>query len=178
VRTAQQYEAPVRLIETTVEVNDARKLAMAEKIRRAAGGDIAGQTVAILGLTFKPDTDDMRASVSLVVIPQLVKAGATIRAYDPVGMDNARPLLPDIAFAASAAEALRGADLAVILTEWAEFRTLDLTAVASLLNEPVMVDLRNIFSPEAAAAAGLAYHSIGRAPRRRGPRPADVRKAG
>ncbi|MCO4055641.1 MAG: UDP-glucose/GDP-mannose dehydrogenase family protein [Bosea sp.] len=178
MKTAQDHGVPLRTIETAVAVNDSRKGEMVRKITSAAGGSVEGRTIAVLGLTFKPDTDDMRASVSLVVIPQLVKAGATIRAYDPVGMDNARPLLPDIAFAASAAEALRGADLAVILTEWAEFRTLDLTAVASLLNEPVMVDLRNIFSPEAAAAAGLAYHSIGRAPRRRGPRPADVRKAG
>ena len=117
VRTAQQYEAPVRLIETTVEVNDARKLAMAEKIRRAAGGDIAGQTVAILGLTFKPNTDDMRDSPSLSIIPELQRMGATVRAFDPEGMAEARHLLSDVHFAEGPYQAVEGADILVILTE-------------------------------------------------------------
>lgn len=167
MKTAQDHGIPLRTVETAVAVNDSRKGEMVRKIVQAAGGSVEGKTIAVLGLTFKPDTDDMRASVSLVVIPQLIKAGATIRAYDPVGMTRAATLLPDVEMAESARQALAGADLAVILTEWAEFKRLDLGEVASLLNEPVLADLRNIFSPEAAVAAGLTYHSIGRETRRR-----------
>lgn len=166
IKTGQDHGIPLRTVETAVAVNDSRKGEMVRKIVAAAGGSVDGKSIAILGLTFKPNTDDMRTAVSLLVIPQLIKAGAGIRAYDPVGMDNARKLMPDVAMAASASEALAGADLAVILTEWAEFKAMGPATIAGLLATPVLADLRNIFSPDAAAAAGLAYHSIGRAPRR------------
>ena len=178
MKTAQDHGVPLRTIETAVAVNDSRKGEMVRKIVAAAGGSVEGKTIAVLGLTFKAETDDMRASVSLVVIPQLIKAGAVIRAYDPVGMDNARPLLPEIAMTATADEALDGADMAVILTDWSEFRRLDLAHVASLLAEPVVADLRNIFSPDAAAGAGLTYYSIGRAPRRHAKTVSRIRKTG
>jgi UDPglucose 6-dehydrogenase len=167
IKTGQDHGIPLRTVETAVAVNDSRKGEMVRKIVAAAGGSVDGKTIAILGLTFKPNTDDMRTAVSLLVIPQLIKAGARIRAYDPVGMDKARKLLPDVAMAASAREALAGADIAVILTEWAEFRAMDPATIAGLLATPVLADLRNVFSPDAAAAAGLTYYSIGRAPRRR-----------
>lgn len=166
IKTAQDHGLPLRTIETAIAVNDSRKGEMVRKITAAAGGSVEGKTIAVLGLTFKPDTDDMRAAVSLVVIPQLVKAGAIIRAYDPVGMDNARTLLPGIKMANNTNEALKDANMVVVLTEWAEFKQLDLKVVANLLADPIFVDLRNIFEPEAAAMAGLTYFSIGRAPRR------------
>jgi len=166
IKTGQDHGIPLRTVETAVAVNDSRKGEMVRKIVAAAGGSVDGKAIAILGLTFKPNTDDMRTAVSLLVIPQLIKAGARIRAYDPVGMDKARKLMPDVAMAASAGEALAGADLAVILTEWAEFRAMDPATIAGLLATPVLADLRNVFSPDAAAAAGLTYYSIGRAPRR------------
>jgi UDPglucose 6-dehydrogenase len=165
MKTAQDHGMPLRSVETAVAVNDARKGEMVRKIVRAAGGSLAGKTVAVLGLTFKAETDDMRSAASLVVLPQLLKAGAAVRAYDPAGMANAAPLLPGIQLMANVAEALRGADLAVLMTEWAEFQALDLVEIAHLLRRPVLVDLRNLFEPEAAAAAGLAYHSIGRTAR-------------
>jgi UDPglucose 6-dehydrogenase len=165
MKTAQDHGIPLRTVETAVAVNDSRKGEMVRKIVAAAGGSVEGKTIAVLGLTFKPDTDDMRAAVSLVVIPQLMKAGATIRAYDPVGMENARQLMPDVIMASSSTEALKGADMGVILTEWAEFKRLDLGEVARLLAKPVLVDLRNIFKPEAAESAGMTYHSVGRASR-------------
>ena len=166
IKTGQDHGIPLRTVETAVAVNDSRKGEMVRKIVAAAGGSVDGKAIAILGLTFKPNTDDMRTAVSLLVIPQLIKAGARIRAYDPVGMDKARKLMPDVAMAASASEALAGADLAVILTEWAEFKAMGPAAIAGLLATPVLADLRNVFSPDAAAAAGLTYYSIGRAPRR------------
>ena len=166
IKTGQDHGIPLRTVETAVAVNDSRKGEMVRKIVAAAGGSVDGKAIAILGLTFKPNTDDMRTAVSLLVIPQLIKAGARIRAYDPVGMDKARKLLPDVAMAASAREALAGADIAVILTEWADFRAMDPATIAGLLATPVLADLRNVFSPDAAAAAGLTYYSIGRAPRR------------
>ncbi len=166
IKTGQDHGIPLRTVETAVAVNDSRKGEMVRKIVAAAGGSVDGKSIAILGLTFKPNTDDMRTAVSLLVIPQLIKAGARIRAYDPVGMDKARKLMPDVAMAASASEALAGADLAVILTEWAEFKAMGPATIAGLLATPVLADLRNVFSPDAAAAAGLTYHSIGRAPRR------------
>ncbi len=162
VRTAQQYEAPVRLIETTVEVNDARKLAMAEKIRRAAGGDIAGQTVAILGLTFKPNTDDMRDSPSLAIIPALQKMGARVRAFDPEGMAEARHLLSDVHFAEGPYQAVEDADVLVILTEWDQFRALDLKRMKTLMRRPLLVDLRNIYRPHQARNDGFEYVGVGK----------------
>jgi UDPglucose 6-dehydrogenase len=144
-----------------VKVNDARKLAMAEKIERAFGG-VTGKTIAVLGLTFKPNTDDMRDAPSLVIVPHLQKKGARIRAYDPEGTKEAKKHL-DIDYCKDAYEALSGADGVVILTEWNEFRALDFTRVQSLLKTPLMVDLRNIYRPAQMAEVGFTYVSVGRA---------------
>lgn len=162
VRTAQQAGAPVRLVETVVEVNDRRKKAMADRIVAACGGSVAGRTVAVLGVTFKPNTDDMRDAPSLDVVPALLAAGATVRAYDPVGMDQAARLLPGVEWAKDAYACMAGADCVTILTEWNEFRALDLERVAGLLSRPVMIDLRNIYKPAEMREAGFEYHSIGR----------------
>ncbi|HZV83392.1 MAG TPA: UDP-glucose/GDP-mannose dehydrogenase family protein [Brevundimonas sp.] len=166
VRTASDAGAPVRLIETTVEINDARKKAMAGKIARAltseTGGDLSGKTVALLGLTFKPNTDDMRDAPSLDVVPALIAMGATVTAFDPEGMHEASKLLDGVAFRDGPYEAVEGADAVVILTEWDQFRALDLDRVKLLLNQPVMVDLRNIYRPDDLRARGFRYTSIGR----------------
>ena len=160
LRTAEQVGAPSRIVHAVVEVNEARKTAMATKISAAFGG-VKGKTLAILGLTFKPNTDDMRDAPSLAIVPALLDEGAIIRAYDPEGSHEARKLL-GIETLPSAYEALDGADGVVILTEWNEFRALDLTRVKSLLRRPLMVDLRNIYRPAQMAAAGFRYVSIGR----------------
>jgi len=165
VRTAQQYGAPVRLIETTVEVNDARKLAMAEKIRTAMvgpGGAIADKTVAVLGLTFKPNTDDMRDSPSLSIIPALQAMGARVTAFDPEGMKEAGHLLQDVAFATGPYEAATGADAVVILTEWDQFRALDLARLKGLMTRPLMIDLRNVYRTQEVRADGFEYVGVGK----------------
>lgn len=162
IKTAQDHGAPLRSVETAVAVNDARKGDMVRKIVAAAGGSIAGKTIAVLGLTFKAETDDMRSAASLVIVPRLQALCANVRAYDPQGMGAAAAMLPGVEMAPSAAACIRGADAAVILTEWAEFRALDLNAVASELAEPVLIDLRNLFRPGDATKAGLRYVSIGR----------------
>jgi UDPglucose 6-dehydrogenase len=161
LKTSQDSGAPARIVETVVDVNDDRKKKMAEKIVQAFGG-VSGKTVAVLGLTFKPNTDDMRDAPSLVIVPILQAAGARIRAYDPEGADEAKKLL-NIDFCSDAYEALSGADGVVILTEWNEFRALDLTRLRSLLMRPLMVDLRNIYRPAQMAEAGFTYVSVGRA---------------
>ncbi|WP_417229983.1 UDP-glucose dehydrogenase family protein [Brevundimonas sp.] len=163
VRTATDAGSPVRLVETTVQVNDARKKAMADRVARALGGELAGKTVALLGLTFKPNTDDMRDSPALDVVPALVSRGATVQAFDPEGMDEAARLLDGVAFKDGPYEAVAGADVVVILTEWNQFRALDLDRVKLLMRQPVMVDLRNVYRPEDMRARGFAYTSIGRA---------------
>ena len=160
-KTAQDLGAPTRIVEAVVAVNDARKLAMAEKIEKALG-NVEGKTIAILGLTFKPNTDDMRDAPSLVIVPSLQKKGATIRAFDPEGAKEARKLL-NVELCRDAYEALKGADGVVILTEWNEFRALDMARVKSLLKTPLMIDLRNIYRPSQMAAAGFTYVSVGRA---------------
>jgi len=160
-KTAQDLGAPTRIVEAVVAVNDARKLAMAEKIEKALG-NVEGKTIAILGLTFKPNTDDMRDAPSLVIVPSLQKKGATIRAFDPEGAKEARKLL-NVELCRDAYEALKGADGVVILTEWNEFRALDMVRVKSLLKTPLMIDLRNIYRPSQMAAAGFTYVSVGRA---------------
>ena len=162
VRTATDAGSPVRLIETTVAVNDARKKAMAERVRDAVGGDLNGKTVAVLGLTFKPNTDDMRDAPSLDVVPALIAGGATVKAFDPEGMHEARKLLPDITYCDGPYQAVEGADVVVILTEWDQFRALDLGRIKGLLNEAVMVDLRNIYRAVTLEALGFRYYSIGR----------------
>jgi UDPglucose 6-dehydrogenase len=162
VRTAQQAGAPSRLIETTVEVNAARKKAMAARVEKAVGGSLKGRTVALLGLTFKPNTDDMRDAPSLDIAPALIAAGATVRAFDPEGMTEAAHLLPDVQMTDSAYAAAEGADAVVIVTEWDPFRALDLDRLKLLMARPVLVDLRNIYRPEDMAARGFAYTGIGR----------------
>lgn len=163
VRTAIDAGAPVRLIETTVQINDARKKAMAGRVAAALGGELQGRTVALLGLTFKPNTDDMRDAPSLDVAPALIAMGATVQAFDPEGMHEAAKLLDGVAFREGPYEAVEGADVVVILTEWDQFRALDLDRVKLLMRQPVMVDLRNVYRPEDMRARGFRYASIGRA---------------
>ena len=162
VRTAQEAGAPISIVEQVVAVNDTRKRKMAEKIVKACGGSVAGKTLAVLGLTFKPNTDDMREAPSLTILPALQEAGAEVRAFDPEGADEARPLLPGITFSATAYQAMDGADAVVLLTEWNEFRALDLERVKRLLKSPTLIDLRNVYKPADMAAAGFFYFSIGR----------------
>ena len=161
VRTAQDEGSPLRIVETVVDINDKRKKQMAERIIAACGGSVDGKTVAVLGLTFKPNTDDMRDSPSLDIVPALQSAGATVRAFDPEGMDEAKAKL-DLVWCKDAYETMEGADALVIITEWNVFRALDLERVKSLLKKPVMVDLRNIYNPDEMAAAGFDYTCIGR----------------
>ncbi|MDJ0951960.1 MAG: UDP-glucose/GDP-mannose dehydrogenase family protein [Alphaproteobacteria bacterium] len=162
VATARDAGAPLTIIEQVVAVNDARKKQMAEKIIDACGGSVAGKTIAVLGLTFKPNTDDMRESASLDIVPALQDAGATVRAYDPEGMDEAKDLLNGLVWCADAYDAMTGADAVAILTEWNQFRALDLGRMKGLLKEPLMIDLRNIYNPAEMAAAGFRYTSVGR----------------
>jgi len=162
VRTGQEYGAPLRIVESVVEINEERKGRMAEKVVAGCGGSVKDKTIAVLGLTFKPNTDDMRDSASLAIVPALQKGGATIRAYDPEGMEEAKRLLRDIAWCDDAYETMEGADAVVIITEWNEFRALDLGRVKTLMRAPVMIDLRNIYKPSEMAAAGFAYTSVGR----------------
>jgi UDPglucose 6-dehydrogenase len=159
-QTAERAGAPTRIVEAVVAVNDARKAAMADKIADAFGG-VAGKTVAVLGLTFKPNTDDMRDAPSLAIVPALQAQGARVQAYDPEGAEEARKYLK-LELCADAYAAIAGADGVVILTEWNEFRALDLPRVKSLLKAPLMVDLRNIYRPAEMAAQGFRYVSIGR----------------
>jgi UDPglucose 6-dehydrogenase len=161
VRTARSAGAPTRLVETTIEVNDARKEAMARRVAQALGGDIEGLTIGVLGLTFKPNTDDMREAPSLEIIPALQAMGARIQAYDPQGHE-ARQLLRDVDFKAGPYEAVEGADCAVIITEWDEFRALDLDRVKLLMRRPLVVDLRNVYRPDELRPRGFTYVSVGR----------------
>jgi UDPglucose 6-dehydrogenase len=162
-RTAQDAGSPVRLVETTIAVNDARKEGLADRVVAACGGSVAGRTIAVLGLTFKPETDDMREAASLVLVPALVAAGARVRAYDPQGMPHARPLLPEaVDYAESALDAARGADAMVLLTEWNEFRALAPARLRAAMRGDVLIDLRNVYDPEAMREAGFRYASVGR----------------
>ncbi len=161
VRTAEMADSRVRLIETTVQVNDARKKAMAGKVIKAMGGSVAGKRIGILGLTFKPNTDDMRDAPSLDIVPALQAAGAVIQAYDPEGHE-ARQLLRDVEFSPGPYEAAENADALVIITEWDQFRALDLDRVKLLLKRPLVVDLRNIYPPAEMRSRGFDYRSIGR----------------
>ncbi|ABC22916.1 UDP-glucose dehydrogenase family protein [Rhodospirillum rubrum] len=162
VKTAQDFGAPLRIIETVVSINDQRKKAMADKVVQFLGGDVTGKTIAVLGLTFKPNTDDMRDSPSLDIVPALQRAGATIRAFDPEGMHEAAKHFTDVLYAESAYDCMAGADALVILTEWNEFRALDLDRVKTLLKAPVLIDLRNIYNPDDMEAQGFRYSPIGR----------------
>jgi len=162
VRTAQDAGSPLRIVETVVDINAKRKKAMAQKIIDACGGSVAGKTIAVLGLTFKPNTDDMRDSPSLDIVPALIAAGAKVRAYDPKGMDEAKHMLDGVDWCKGAYDTMGGADALAILTEWNEFRALDLDKVRGLMKAPVMIDLRNIYNPDDMAEAGFDYTCIGK----------------
>ena len=162
VATARKHGAPLGIVESVVASNDARKLRMADKVIAACGGDVAGKTIGVLGLTFKPNTDDMRDSPSLVIVPELQKRGAKIRVCDPEGKKEARQLLPGLGWCDDAYEAAKGCDALVIITEWNQFRALDLARLKSLMKAPVLVDLRNIYKPGEMRDAGFRYVSVGR----------------
>ena len=162
VRTAQQQGSPLRIVETVVDINDKRKKSMADKIVSACGGSVKGKTIATLGLTFKPNTDDMRDSPSLDIVAALQAAGATVRAYDPEGMKEAQEMMNGVVWCESAYETMEGADALTIITEWNEFRGLDFDRVKDLLSQPIFIDLRNIYNPNDMAAIGMQYSCIGR----------------
>ena len=162
IRTAREARTPLTLIEQVQRVNDERKIAMVPRIEAAIGGSLVDKTVAVMGVTFKPNTDDMRDAPSLTVVPMLIERGATVRVFDPQGKAHGEALLPGAIWADGALEAAQDADATVILTEWNEFRALDLRALKSAMSGDVLVDLRNVFRPEEAEAAGFRYESIGR----------------
>ena len=162
VKTAQDFDRPIKIVEAVVEVNENRKRHMADKITNACGGSVKGKKVAVLGLTFKPNTDDMRDSPSLEIVPALIEGGAEVSAFDPQGMDEAREMLDGVNWCESSYEALEGADVVALVTEWNEFRALDLERVKVSMSNPVMVDLRNIYNPEEMVDAGFEYYCIGR----------------
>jgi len=162
LKTAEDYETPVRIVEAVVQVNDTRKRAMGRKVIHALGGDAKGKTVAVLGLTFKPNTDDMRDAPSLAVVQSLLDAGAAVRAHDPEGMEIAKTMMPNVTYCGDAYEAAQGADAVVIVTEWDIYRALDLGRLAKTMNGQVMVDLRNVYRAGDVEKAGFAYSSIGR----------------
>ena len=162
LKTAEDAGVRQRIVSTVVEVNDTRKAAMAERVRDAVGGSLAGKRVALLGLTFKPNTDDMRDSPSIPLAQALIAGGASVAAFDPVGREQAEPLLPGVEFADNAYAAAMGADALVIVTEWDEFRALDLKRMKATMAGSALVDLRNIYDREAVEAAGLSYRGIGR----------------
>ena len=165
LKTAEDFASPTRIVEAVVKVNESRKRAMGRKVVEALGGpaQARGKRVALLGLTFKPNTDDMRDAPSLAIAQTLIDAGIAVSAYDPEGMELARPLMPAVAMKDSAYDAIEGADAVVIVTEWDAFRALDFGRVKELARAPVLVDLRNIYDPAEVRARGFTYSSIGRA---------------
>ncbi|MCH6589198.1 MAG: UDP-glucose/GDP-mannose dehydrogenase family protein [Proteobacteria bacterium] len=162
VRTAQELGGRMRIVEAVTEINTARKKQMAQKIVDACGGSVDGKTIAVLGLTFKPNTDDMREAPSLDIVSALQAAGATVRAFDPVGMEEAKAVLDGVVWCDNAYDTMIDAEALTIITEWNEFRALDFDHVKSLMKSPVMVDLRNIYNPDEMAAAGFHYTCVGR----------------
>jgi UDPglucose 6-dehydrogenase len=162
IKTAQDHGSQLRIVETVAAVNEQRKRAMARKVVAALGGSIRGKTIAVLGLTFKPNTDDIRDSPALPLITALDDLGAKVRAYDPVGMEQAKPQLPSITYCASSYGAAEGADAVTIATEWEQFRALDFDRLRAVMREPVIVDLRNIYPPEEMKRANFRYISVGR----------------
>jgi UDPglucose 6-dehydrogenase len=162
IETALDHQSPVRLLEAVAVANDTRKRAMAQKVARALGGEVRGKTVAVLGLTFKPNTDDMREAPSISVVTALLDLGAKVRAYDPVGMEQARRVLSDVTYCDSPYACAVEADALVIITEWEQFRALDLGRLKEIMRQPVVVDLRNIYRPEEMARHGFVYTSVGR----------------
>jgi UDPglucose 6-dehydrogenase len=163
LKTGQDNEAPLRIVEAVVAVNDTRKRAMARKVAHALGGELRGKTIAVLGLTFKPNTDDMREAPSIPLITALQDMGAKVRACDPVGMEQAKPLLSNVTFCNDAYSCAEGASALVIVTEWEQFRALDFARLKAAMERPVLVDLRNIYRSEEVARHGFAYEGIGRA---------------
>jgi UDPglucose 6-dehydrogenase len=164
IKTARDHDVPMRILEAVETVNDTRKRAMARKVSSAFAGVLRGKTVAVLGLTFKPNTDDMREAPSIALIMALEDMGARVRAYDPVGMEQAKQILTDVTYCRSPYDCVEEADAVVIVTEWEQFRALDLEKVRDLMACPVMVDLRNIYRPEDVKSRGFSYTSIGRRP--------------
>ncbi len=162
VNTAQDVGSPLRIVECVVDINDKRKRQMADRVIAACAGSLEGKTVAVLGVTFKPNTDDMRDSPSLDIVPAMQKAGARINAFDPEGMAEAKEMLNDVNWCEDAYSTMEGADVLVIITEWNAFRGLDFDRVKSLLKTPTLVDLRNIYNPDEIAEAGMDYHCLGR----------------
>lgn len=162
VKTAQDAGTPVRIVETVAAVNDQRKRAMAKKVIAMAGGDVRGKQIAVLGLTFKPNTDDMRDSPAIAIIQALQDGGASVRAFDPEGTEQAQMVLTNVDYAKDPYDCLTGADVAVLVTEWDAFRALDMDRVKSVMKTPALVDLRNVYRPEEMARRGIAYASIGR----------------
>ncbi|MCB2079729.1 MAG: UDP-glucose/GDP-mannose dehydrogenase family protein, partial [Novosphingobium sp.] len=163
LKTAEDNDAPLRIVEAVAKVNDSRKRAMGRKVIDVLGKEPRGKRVALLGLTFKPNTDDMRDAPSIAIAQTLIDAGVEVTAYDPEGMELARSLMPEVQMKPSAYEAIEGADAVAIVTEWDAFRALDLDRVRQLAAAPVMVDLRNVYLPEEVRAKGFTYVSIGRA---------------
>src|SRR6202046_4856093 len=162
VKIALDHDVPLRIVEAVLAVNDNRKRAMARKVSNALGGSLRGKTIAVLGLTFKPDTDDMREAPSIPLVTGLLDLGAKGRAHDPVGMEQARRELPDIEYSDDPYACAKGADALVIVTEWVQFRALDLERLTRALAQPIVVDLRNVYRPEDMAAHGFVYESVGR----------------
>ncbi|MCP4655362.1 MAG: UDP-glucose/GDP-mannose dehydrogenase family protein, partial [bacterium] len=160
-RIAQEKGLTFRIIEAVLEANEATKRRMIEKIRSVLG-DLAGRTVAVLGLSFKPDTDDIRESPALPIVKGLLAGGATVRAYDPAAMPACRDEFPEVVYCEHSYDAAEGADVVVIVTEWNQFRALELGRLKEALNEPLVIDLRNLYDPAKMAAAGFRYHSVGR----------------
>jgi len=167
LQTARDHEVPLRIVEAVLAVNDARKRAMAGKVAAALGGDLQGREIGVLGLAFKPNTDDMREAPSIPLIAALIEQGAQVRAYDPAAMAQAKVALPDIRYCPDAYACAEGADALVLVTEWEEFRALDLARLKAAMRRPVLVDLRNVYRPEEMAALGFSYESIGRGARAR-----------
>ena len=162
LKTGQDHDTPLRIVEAVVAVNDARKRAMARKVSQALGGDIRGKTIAVLGLTFKPNTDDMREAPSIPLIAALQDMGAAVRAYDPIGMEHSREYLKNVTYCKDPYDCAQGASALVIVTEWEQFRALDFARLKSVMARPVLVDLRNIYRPDELARHGFAYEGVGR----------------
>ena len=162
IRTAQEAASPVHIVEAVYDINETRKRKMADKIVAACAGNIAGKTIAVLGVTFKPNTDDMRDAPALHILPALVAAGAIVRAFDPAGIDEAKTLIDGVDWRNDPYEAMDGAHALVVLTEWNEFRALDLARIRALLETPIVVDLRNIYDPQMMIEAGFHYSCVGR----------------
>jgi UDPglucose 6-dehydrogenase len=162
VKIALDHDIALRIVEATLSVNDNRKRAMARKVANAAGGNLRGKTVAVLGLAFKPDTDDMREAPSIPLVTGLLDMGAKVRAHDPAGMEQARGELPDIEYCDDPYACVKDADAMVVVTEWVQYRTLDLARIKREMKQPVIVDLRNIYQPGELAELGFTYEGVGR----------------